>query len=339
MAKTASILTGQDWNRSFGDVLAMAAREQSITVEEIARRLDRLPGSTGRNRAGDWSRYVNKGRIPTEVQLEPLSNVLRIPLPVMRVCAGYIDDLFECVYPIISEEAPENWAFGVDATRASLALLFALFPDEDRMHIGKRGSIVRWFYGDSVRSNLTSEEGFLTGEAWNAIWLYPVRSREHLIAHHERPDDPTVTWIWDGEPRTEPWTWYSMRALLQVDLASPAASAILNGKRVAIPENHLLCEAQRVMHCNLLPLWMRAGHAAEIVHYWANEFNKDLAAEIREHVHPWCERTITDDAARWVQGERIEEPDPNTLPLDTPRPIHMQFHSWEVDGRPHEFWA
>ncbi len=338
MAKTTSILTGQDWNRSFGDVLAMAAREQSITVEEIARRLDRLPDSTGRNRAGDWSRYVNKGRIPTEVQLEPLSDVLRVPLTVMRVCAGYIDDLFECVYPIISGAVPENWTFGVDATRASLALLFALFPGEDRMHIGNRGSVERWFYGDSVRSNLTSEEGFATGEGWNAIWLYPVRSPEHLIAHHERPDDPNVTWAWAGEPRTEPWTWYSMRALLQVDLASPVAAAILSGERVAIPKNHLLYEAQRVMHRSMLPLWMRAGQAAEVLHYWADEFNEDLAAEIREHVHPWCERTITDVAASWIQGERIEDPDPSTLPPDTPRPIHMQFHSWDCDGRPYEFW-
>ena len=227
MAKTASILTGSDWKTSFGEVLAMAAREQSITVEEIGRRLDRLPGSTGRNRAGDWSRYVNRGRIPTEVQLEQLSSVLRVPLPVMRVCAGYVDDLFECIYPLSLGEVPDTWSFGVDPLRASLAFLFALFPDEDHMHVGNRGSIIRWIYGSSVRSNLTSEEGFLTGEDWNAIWLYPVRSPEHLIAHHERPDDPTVTWVWTGAPRTEPWTWYSMQALLQVDLAAPVAEQFL----------------------------------------------------------------------------------------------------------------
>ena len=186
MAKIASILTGPDWKKSFGEVLAMAAREQEIAVEEIGRRLDRLPGSTGRNRAGDWSRYVNKGRIPSEAQLEPLSDVLRVPLPVLRVCAGYVDDLFECVYPIVSGETPENWAFAVDPVRVSLALLFALFPDQDRMHIGNRGSILRWIYGNSVRSNLTREEGFLTGEQWNAIWLYPVRSPEHVIDHPER---------------------------------------------------------------------------------------------------------------------------------------------------------
>ena len=117
------------------------------------------------------------------------------------------------------------------------------------------------------------------------------------------------------------------------------AKAILNGKRLAIPTQHLLCEAQRTMHRNALPLSMRAGQTAQIVHYWADEFNKDLAAEIREHVHPWCERTITDDAARWVQGERIEPPDPATLPPDTPRMVHVQFYSWDGDGRPHEFWS
>ena len=39
-----------------------------------------------------------------------------------------------------------------------------------------------------------------------------------------------------------------MRALLQVDLASPVASAILSGNRVEIPKRHLLGEAQRTMH-------------------------------------------------------------------------------------------
>jgi transcriptional regulator with XRE-family HTH domain len=338
MAKTASILTGPDWKKSFGQVLTMAANEQEITVDDIARRLDRLPGSTGRNRAGDWSRYVNKGRIPTEAQLEALSNVLRVPLPVMRVCAGYIDDLFECVYPIISGNAPEPWGFPVDPVRASLAFLFALFPGE-RMHIGNRGAIERWMRDNTVRSHMTREEGFQTGEQWNAIWLYPVRSPGHLIAHHDRPDDPTVTSVWEGEPRTEPWTWYSMEALLQVDLASPVVAAILSGKRAEIPKNHLLFEAQQAMHRRLLPIGMRVRQAAEILHHWADTFNKDLAAEVREHVHPWNIRTITDDAARWVLGERIEDPDPSTLPPDTPRRIHMQFYSWDCDGRPRKFWV
>lgn len=316
----------------------MAANEQGITVEEIARRLDRLPGSTGRNRAGDWSRYVNKGRIPTEAQLEPLSSVLRVPLPIMRVCAGYVDDLFECVYPIVLGGVPKNWNFPVDPVRASLAFLFALFPDR-RMHIGNRGTIERWIYGDTVRSNMTREEGFLTGEQWNAIWFYPVRSPDHLIAHHERPDDQSVTRVWVGEPRTEPWTWYSMEALLQVDLASPVVAAILSGNRVAIPKTHLLFEAQHAMHRSLLPIWMRARQAAQVLHYWADTLDKDLAAEIREYVHPWNTRTITDDAARWVLGERIEDPDPSTLPPDTPRQIHRQFYSWDCDGRPYKFWV
>lgn len=337
MAKTASIISGEDWKKSFGELLALVAHEQDITAEDIGRRLDRFAGSTGRNRAGDWSRYVNRGRIPTEVQLEPLSSVLRVPLPVLRVCAGYVDDLFECVYPIISGEIPENWAFSVDPVRAGLAFLFALFPDEDDMHIGNRGSIVTWMRGYTVRSNLTSEDGFLTGEDWNAIWLYPVRSPKHLVPHHETPDNPRIVWV--GEARTEPWTWYSMQALLQVDLASPVAASILNSKRIAIPRQDPLYEAQRSMHRSALPLWMRAAQAAEIVHYWANTLNKELAAEIREHIHPWCERTITDDAARWVGGERIEPPDLSNYPPDTPRPVEGPRYRWEEDRRPHKFWA
>jgi hypothetical protein len=255
----------------------------------------------------------------------------------MRVCAGYIDDLFECVYPLISGYVPNSWPFDVDPIRASLAFLFALFPDEDRMHIGNRGSIFRWMLGSTVRSNLTSEEGFLTGENWNAIWLYPIRSPEHLVAHHETPDDPHIVWV--DEPRTEPWTWYSMEAVLQVDLASPVASAILNGERIKIPKEHLLCEAQRAMHRNTLPLWMREDQTAEIVHYWADTFNKELAAEIREHVHPWCERTVTDDAARWVLGERIEPPDLSNYPPNTPLPVEGPRYGWEQDRRPRKFWV
>lgn len=97
-----------------------------------------------------------------------------------------------------------------------------------------------------------------------------------MFALPTRRGDPTIIWAWSGEPRTAPWTWYSMQASLQVDLASPAASAILNGKRVAIPKQHLLCEAQRTMHRSPLPLWMRAAQTADIVHYWADTFNKEL---------------------------------------------------------------
>ena len=336
MAKTPSILTGSDWKKRFGELLDMVAREQEIEPDEIGRRLDRLPGSTGRNRVGDWSRYVNQGRIPTEALLEPLSETLRVPLPVRRVCAGYVDDLFECVYPIVSGEIPKAWVFEVDPIRASLAFLFALFSDDERMHIGNRGSIFNWMFGRTVQSNLTREEGFLTGKDWNAIWLYPVRSPKHLVVHRERPDDPNVTWAWSGKPRTRPWTWYSMRALLQVDLASPVAAAILSGKRSTIPKRHLLHEAQLVMHRNALPLGMREEQAAQILHHWADTFNKELAAEIREHIHPWCERTITDDAGRWVLGKTIKIPPSRP---DVPRVVDGHRYSWEKGRRPRNFWS
>ena len=130
-----------------------------------------------------------------------------------------------------------------------------------------------------------------------------------------------------------------MQALLQVDLASPVAAALLRGKRTAIPKQHLLCEAQHMMHRNALPLSIRVGQSAEIVHYWADGFNKELAAEIREHLHPWCERTITDVAARWVLGERIEPPDPSTFRPDVPRPVEGPRYSWEKDRRPRDFWV
>jgi transcriptional regulator with XRE-family HTH domain len=338
MAKTASILTEEDWKRSFGQLLAMVAEAQNISSAEIARRLDRISGSTGRNRAGDWSRYVNKGRIPSREQLRQLSAVLRVPLPVMSVCAGYVDDLFERVYAISTGERPATWSSSVKPLRAAVAFLFALFPD-DGMHIGRRGSMFFWMLGNNVRLNLTSTEGFLTGKGWNAIWLYPVRSPKHLIAHHETPDDPNVKSAWTGEPRTEPWTGYSMRALLQVDLASGAAAKILSGERIVIPKTNVLSEAQHVLHRNALPLTMRLGHAAEIVHCWADKLDEGLAADVREHVHPWDQRTITDMAARWVTGERIKPPDPSTFPPDTPRPVEGRRYRWERDGRPHDFWA
>ncbi|MHB8145240.1 MAG: hypothetical protein ACYDEW_06345 [Vulcanimicrobiaceae bacterium] len=223
--------------------------------------------------------------------------------------------------------------------KVAIALLFALFPSDEGMHIGRTGSLFFWLLGNIVRLNLSSEDGFLTGEDWNGTWLYPVRSPEYLTAHHETPDDPRILWAWSGEPRTEPWTWYSTHALLQVDLASPAAATILQVGRVPIPKNSPLYEAQRIMHRQSLPLTLRIRLTTEIVHYWTDQLNEELASEVREHLHPWNMRTITGDAARWIRGERIEPPDESTFAPDVPQPVMPAAkYAWEVDGRPYDFW-
>jgi|GEM_PF-5609399 len=337
MPKTTSILTDADWKRRLGEQLKSSAERQGIGAQEIGRRLDRLPGSTGRARTSDWWRYANKGRIPTETQVLALAEALRIPVPVLRVCAGYIDFIFESAFAAVSGEVPETWDFPVPPARAALALLFTLFPRKEGMHIGNTGALFRWLSGNLVGSNLSPEEGFLTGTGWNSTWLYSVRSPEHLIAHHERPDDPSVTWVSIGKPPTEPWTWYSMRAILQIDLASPAASQVFQLQGTAIPKSVALYEAQRIMHSRALPLFVRIENATKIIHDWADALDRNLAAEIREHLHPWDQRTITNEAARWVLGDQIE-PDNSTVAPDAPRRAIVQFYLWEVDGRPHDFW-
>lgn len=343
MPRTASILDEASWRENFGGLLDFVAKEQNIEPKEIGERLDRLSASQrrgrSRGRSSDWWRYVNAGRIPSPNQIDPLAQALRVPRQVLSVCAGYVDDIFECAYAVAMARELCRWEFPIDPLKAVMAFLFALFPSDEEMHIGNRGSLFFWMHGYNVRSNLTRESGFLTGKDWNGIWLYPVRSKEHLIEHYETPNDPTVTWVWTGEPRTEPWTWYSMRALLQVDLASPLACRIFEQEGVKIPKNVTLYEAQQALHRKAFPLTMRMGQAEEIVHYWADQQNKELAAEVREHLHPWDERTITEDAARWTQGERIEPLDEPATDPEAPLRVNLfPGFSWEADGRPEHFW-
>ena len=63
--------------------------------------------------------------------------------------------------------------------------------------------------------------------------------------------------------------------------------------------------------------------------------NRDLAIEIREHLHPWDERTIYDDAARWIRGEPWEtepaEGEPRNVFVPGLVPV-------EMEGRPYPFW-
>jgi hypothetical protein len=257
---------------------------------------------------------------------------------VLQVCAGYVDDIFECAYAAISGKAPAQWDFPVSPTKAVMALLLSLFPSERETHIGREGDLLSWMSGDIIRPNLSSSEGFLTGDGWNSIWLYAARSPEHLIEHHETPDDPRRKWVWVSEPRTEPWTWYSMRAVLQVDLASPVAARILESEHREIPSTVALVDAQQILHRKSLELTKRFGLATEIVNYWADQLDKELAAEVREYLQPGIETTITEDAARWVRGERIEIDESAQRPGVPRRIMGPARYGWDIDGRPRKFW-
>jgi hypothetical protein len=334
MARTRSILDSQEWKSSFGRLLKRVAAEQGIDPRDIAKRLDRIAGSTGRRGVGDWSRYVNRGRIPTEVQVVPLSAALKVPLPVMRVCAGYIDNIFECVYAVFNGYIPAHWPFPAKPKRVAMALLLSLFPDVDKMHIGNATSLFAWMYERTVMSNLTRDEGFLTGQHWSATWLYPAKAATHVITHRESPDDPSI--VYEGARPKEPWTWYSMRALLQVDLAAPAASAILKCPRTQIPKSVSLREAQQVLHHRVLSVALRMDLATLIVNDWADHVSRNLAIEVREHLHPWPERTITNEAARWVRGEkrgRVTTRKGVPCRATVPRLVPAR-----MEDRPDEFW-
>jgi hypothetical protein len=215
-----------------------------------------------------------------------------------------------------------------------MALILSLFPGEGA-YGGQTSSLFYWMTGYNVLQNLTEEKGFLTGRHWNGTWLYPVRAPKHLVAHDETPDDPNIIHV--GEVPKEPWTWYSMRAILQVDLGSRAASRILRGRRAAIPKTDTLYEARAILHRRVLPLALRMDVAAMIVHDWAERVDRRLAEEIREHLHPWNERTITDDAARWVRGEPLEA---ETVGEDEPRRIRVPGLSLgRMWSRPDPFWS
>lgn len=343
MAKTKSILDEDGWKQSFGILLELLKKEQNIAPKTIAQHLDGLSRterhSRSKGRGSDWWRYVNDERIPTEAQLKPLATALKISLPVLRLCAGYLDDVFECVYAATTCEVPDDWTYPIGATAAAMALLFSLFPRQRDMHIGRRSSVAFWIHGNIVRLNLSPEEGFKTGSGWNAIWLYPVRDASYLLHHHESPEDPGIVFV--GEPRTTPWTWYSLRAILQVDLGSELAKSVLSYPRNPIPKTSLLCEAQQILHRKALPLDLRLDIISQIIHRWADKLNRDLAAEIREHLHPWDQRTITDEASQWIRGDLIRS---DLSTIDDPHAPRQSASTsagfaWEADGRPQDFWA
>lgn len=309
MAKTASILFEQDWKSGFGGLIALIASEQGIAPEEIGRRLDRLPDSSSHNRAGDWSRYVNKGRIPTESQAVLLASVLRIPVPIMRLCAGYVDDIFECAYGLISGKASPPRRLPCSKTRAVFAFLFSLFPNEETQ-IGNVCELWSFIAGRPVRMNLDPDRGFMTGRGWNATWLYTHRPKpSDLIETRCDPKKDAATYVFIGKPRTTPWTEYSLQSKIQADLGSPLAATILACERVDIPKTDPLFEAQSAMHARGLPLYLRAELATTIVHHWANQIDEKTADEVRRDLHVHALKTLKPAAALWIKGKRPERPE------------------------------
>lgn len=311
MARTSSILTEADWKRTFGNLLKTIAEEQRIRPEDIGRRLDRIEGSTGRNRVGDWSRYVNKGRIPSEAQLEPLAAVLRVPLPIMRVCSGYVDGIFECSYAIMFGDVALP-KLRCPKTRAVFAFLFSLFPNEE-MHTGNLCELWSFIAGRPVRLNLTPDDGVLTGRDWNSTWLYPrYFKRTDLIANRCNPKKDGVIGIAiDGakfKAVTKPWTYYTLRSRIQTDIASPLAAAILACKRKPIPKTDLLYSAQRLIHTKTMPLLLRTELVTTTIHHWADKIDQRTADEVRRDLNYHDEKTITPAAVKWIRrGAKPED--------------------------------
>lgn len=312
MAKTASILTERDWKRTFGELLRTIAEDQRISADVIAQRLDRLPGSKGRNRSGDWSRYVKSGRIPTEVQLVPLSEALRVPLAVLRVCAGYVDDIFECAYGVLSNGDPKTPRFACSKKRAAFAFMFSLFRRDDMLQ-GNVCELWSFIVGRPVRWNLNPDAGFETGPHSNSTWLYPRKPKaSDLIEHRCDPKRDGVTYVSvDGRPPPKkPWSYYSIRAAMQTDLASPLAARILARPRVTIPRSEPLFEAQRLMHSKALPLFLRIDLATTIIHEWADTLDKETAREVRRDLLAHDDKTLDARAVAWIKGGcKGERPD------------------------------
>jgi hypothetical protein len=309
MAKTASILTEKEWKDRFGKLLDFVASDQAISSDKIGKQLDRME-SSGRNRAGDWSRYVKGGRLPTEGQLEQLSRVLRIPKAVMRICAGYVDDIFECSYALMASLTTPEKRLPCSKNRAVFAFLFSLFPNND-MYTGNLFEIWSFVSGRIIRLNLTSEEGFKTGTRWNSTWLYPHNPKpSQLIARRHDPTNDRVTYVTvGGPPPTEPWIEYSLQAKIQTDIASPLAAMILACDRRPIPKTDALFEAQRMMHSKALSLTMRCELATVIIHDWADKIDKKVADEVRRDLNCHDLKTITSAAVSWIEGELAERPD------------------------------
>ena len=309
MARTSSILTEPEWKSRLGELLKQIAEEQQITPNRIGQYLDRMASSSGNNRTSDWSRYSSGERIPSEQQLPLLGKALNLPLPVMRVCAGYVDDIFECAYSAISAQSAALLDPACSNTRAVFAFLFSLFPHEE-MHTGNLCALWSFISGRPIGLNLVADGGFLSGDDWNATWLYSEAPQPCDV--YETRLDPTMEGIVFVPTTTvcgrEPWTQYSLQADMQVDLASPLASRILSMPRIGLPKSESLREAQHILHAVSLPLTVRDKLATAIVHCWADQRNKAVADAVRRDLFPHRVKTITDEAVEWVLDKRSERP-------------------------------
>lgn len=300
MAKTSSILNEAQWRKTFGNLIEEAARIQSITSAELGRQVETAAGFGGL-RSGDITRY-RQGRIPTPRQLGRLAAALRIPDHVFRICAGYVDEIFCCVSPLVSKDPHLGWPFRVSPKRAAIAFLFSLFPS-NAMNVGRGYGSIDFWWGSGIGLNITEERGLMTGEHWNSSWLYPQRLKLSALKR-EISDRKKVTLITmdNRKPRyPRDYTYFSVRAELQVDIASRLGTHTLTQLPQTSVSVGLLEEARRILHRREVPLLDRIGLATSCVHIWANALDPTMADEVRRHVHPWVERTISRDVVKQLK--------------------------------------
>jgi hypothetical protein len=315
MPKTRSILDEGSWRKHYGWLLGEFSDSQDIKASAIGKTLDAIPTSLGRNRLPDWSHYKKGSRIPTERQLVLLADALRVPYFVLRLATGYVDETLAACYAAAVNDEVHGWTHKVRPRRAALGLLFSLFSNED-MHIDNRWTLGGLMVGTTIRLNIVQEEGFLTGHDWNATWLYP----EVFTAEMLRYDnfDPQVQYL-GADPKTSQLVVLditeetyvpnvTIRAEAQIDVASPIANSILSADYGEIPRSTSFAEAQRILHAKALPLSMRIDHAGDIFHLWADELDRAMAEEVREHLQQWDRRSLTQEAAQWVRGEIAKKP-------------------------------
>jgi hypothetical protein len=306
MPQTGSILTDTELRGVFGELVHMTADYQKLDPKTIAHRLNRMEGGE-RSRLPDWSRYRTGQRIPSPLQLAELARALRLPEAALRVCAGYVDDIFKGVYCAVNRGLKSaTFSNRRPTRRAAFALLFSLFPTND-MPLGRTCSLLNFVVGRVVALNLTQRRGFVTGEDWTSAWLFPMPlTTEMLILN--RPD-PTLQLISvPGNVNTK-GAFYSVRALGQVDIASPVAKNIILGGTKPIPKSDLLFEAMHLLHIRRIPLETRVEFATELIHLWANDLDREMAEGVRNSLQPWRERTLTSTAVAFIKGRRKRAPE------------------------------
>lgn len=318
MPKTTSILDENSWRKHYGALLDELRNLQNIRPTDVAKGLDRLESSTGRNRLPDWSHYIRGDRIPTLTQLSRIASTLKIPETVLRLSTGYVDETLEACHAIAIGSFGSEWSHQVGPRRAALAFLFSLFPSKG-MHIDIRCTLLGLMQGTVLRQNTDELEGYQIGTAWNGTWLYPQVFRpEHLIESVFSPDVTYIrvlnvggdTGLYEEKISASDFVPdVAICAEAQVDAASAIAASIVSCPSKRIPKSCPMFEAQRVLHSRAIPLTMRIDHAADIVHFWADELDKETANEVRVHLQQWNKRTLTSEAACWIRGIEPNQPD------------------------------